>query len=79
MGEQHFKLNGWHKKKAKLRNTTPEYELRWQRIKDRYKRLVAKSNGYFYLAIPYWTEKDESYKQLIDNKIAEIIKLREVA
>jgi hypothetical protein len=28
---------------------------------------------------PYWTEKDESYKQLIDNKIAEIIKLREVA
>jgi hypothetical protein len=25
------------------------------------------------LEIPYWTEKDESYKQLIDNKIKEIL------
>ena len=28
---------------------------------------------YEYLAIPYWTEKDQSYKQLIDDKIHEIL------
>ena len=26
-----------------------------------------------YLVIPYWTESDESYKTLIDNKIQEIL------
>ena len=25
--------------------------------------------------VPYWTEKDESYKQLIDDKINEILEL----
>jgi hypothetical protein len=39
-----------------------------------YKRVIAVNNGYFYLEIPFWTEKDESYKQLIDNKIKEINK-----
>jgi hypothetical protein len=71
-GIQHYESSGWHDLQAKHHNTTPEYELHYQKLKDRYKRLVAKSNGYFYLEIPYWSEKDESYKQLIDFTVSEL-------
>lgn len=41
---------------------------------DRYKKEYALSHGYEYLEIPYWTESDETYKQLIDEKIKSIVK-----
>ena len=46
---------------------------RYIQYKDDLKRNYAIEQGYHYLAIPYWTEKDQSYKQLIDNKIHEIL------
>jgi len=70
MGMQHYKISSWHKKQAKLKNTTPEYELHYQKLKDRYKRIFAKKQGYFYLEIPYWTDdKEETWKMLINEKI----------
>ena len=54
-------------------NITPEQQLHKRKLYDRYKRFIAHCNGYYYLEIPYWTEKDESYKRLIDYKIFRII------
>ena len=48
--------------------------LDYKKIQDNYKKQYALDNGYYYLEIPYWTEKDDSYKALIDNKINEIMK-----
>ena len=39
---------------------------------DEYKKQYALSQGYYYLEIPYTAEKDDEYKQLIDDKINEI-------
>ena len=54
-------------------NTSPEEELQYQIDKDKYKEEYARKMGYEYLIIPYWTEKDESYKSLIDKKIENIL------
>ena len=72
-GEQHYKICGLTKLAAKKYNTTPEEALKYVQWKDSYKKDCALSNGYHYLAIPYWTESDESFKSLIDNKIQEIL------
>jgi hypothetical protein len=32
-----------------------------------YKKDYAISHGYMFLEIPYWTEKTEEYKTIIDN------------
>jgi hypothetical protein len=79
-GQQHYQITSWHKKLAKKHNTTPEYELHYQKLKDRYKRIFAKSQGYFYLEIPYWMDnKNEDWKQLIDGKIKELNKAGDMA
>jgi len=73
-GKQHYKNTVFHILSAKHNNTTPEYELHYQKLKDRYKRIFAKSRGYFYVEIPYWTDnKDEDWKKLINDKINLII------
>jgi len=73
-GIQHYRKNcTWHKRTAIKNKTSPEIEFNKRRLYDRYKKAVAECNGYFYLEIPYWTEKDESYKKLIDDKINEIL------
>jgi len=73
-GVQHYKTqNIFNYKKSNHNNTTLEYELHYQQLKDRYKRIFAKRQGYFYLEIPYWTDdKEETWKDLIINKIKEI-------
>jgi hypothetical protein len=71
-GEQHYKISHFHKLQATQNHTTPEYEFHKQQVRDRYKIIYAKSKGYSFLEIPYWTEKDESYKQLIENKIQQL-------
>lgn len=72
-GEQHYKICGLTKLSAKKDNITPEEALQYVQWKDAHKKQYALSQGYYYLAIPYWTESDESYKTLIDNKIQEIL------
>ncbi len=71
-GSQHYYesvyLGNWGKE-----NWSPEERLHYQQLKDRYKRFIAHHKGYFYLEIPYWTERNESYKKLIDNKIQNIL------
>lgn len=72
-GSQHYEacsLNSLWKDKTGL---SPEKALHKRKLYDRYKKYCAYKAGYHYLAIPYWTEDDESYKELINNKINEII------
>jgi len=71
-GCQHYIINSWHIQTAIKNNTSPEEELQYQIDKDNYKENYARKMNYEYLIIPYWTEKDESYKTLIDNKIKQI-------
>ena len=73
MGQQHYDICSWHKLIADKKNTTPEKELQYIQYKDELKRQYALEQGYEYLAIPYWTEKDHSYKVLIDDKIHGIL------
>ena len=72
-GIQHYEINSYTKLIAKKHNITPELELAESQWRDKYKQQYAISQNYHYLAIPYWTEKDESYKTLIDDKIQEIL------
>lgn len=74
MGEQHYNINaGWNRKCAKQSNLTLEEILADLQWRDEYKKQYALLCGYHYLAIPYWTEHDESYKTLIDDKIKSIL------
>ena len=78
-GKQHYEIVPWHKSLAIKNNTTPEQELHYQKVKDRYKRMFAKSkiNNYHYLEIPYYTDdEDKTWKKLINDKIDYIIKLK---
>lgn len=72
-GEQHSNITGWTRSKAKRNGTTPEYELKMQLLRDRYKKYIAWKNGYEYLAVPYWFEWNDSYKDLIRNKIYKLL------
>jgi hypothetical protein len=66
-GEQHYKeISGkWF---------NSDFDFHKRKLYDRYKRIFAKSQGYEYLEIPYWTDdKDETWKKLIDEKIKEIL------
>ena len=72
-GVQHYKVTTWCINNAKKKEITPEEELEHRINLDKYKKDYAISHGYYYLEIPYWTEKDEKYKKLIDDKIEEIL------
>lgn len=69
-GKQHYSLIGG--KSKWLKNMTPEEYLKRRKERDEYKKAFAIANGFFYLEIPYWTEKDENYKTLIQNKLNKI-------
>jgi hypothetical protein len=72
-GEQHYRINGFHRKSAKQKKITVEESFNLQKERDKYKRIFALSQGYFYLEIPYWTDdKEETWKKLIDDKIKEV-------
>lgn len=74
MGDQHYNVNsGLIRRHAKRNNITPEEALADLQWRDEYKKQYAISQGYHYLAIPYWTEQDESYKTLIDEAIQQIL------
>lgn len=71
-GKQHYKLNGFHRLHAKRTGMTPQEQFEYEQWKDQYKKEYALSHGYEYLEIPYTAEANDKYKQLIDDKIAEI-------
>lgn len=73
-GKQHYEITGFTQLTAKHYNTTPKYELKYQKWKDKYKKEYALKNGYYFLEIPYWTEIDNTYQSLIDSKIKKILK-----
>lgn len=77
MGEQHYNVNaGWVRKAAERSHMTKEELLAEIQWRDEYKKQYALSQGYYYIAIPYWTENDESYKTLIDDKIQSILTIQ---
>lgn len=78
-GKQHYILGSFHTLSAEYNNTTPDEQLEYQQWKDKYKKDYALSQGYFYLEIPYWTDdENETWKNLIDDKIKEIKNQKEV-
>lgn len=73
-GIQHYKITGYTKTEAKRHNITSEEALLRRQKLDKYKEdYIHSLCGCYFLVIPYWTEQDESYKTLIDNKIQEIL------
>ena len=73
-GQQHYQITFFSKQDAIKKNTTPDKILEYQQWKDKYKKEYAIQNGYEYLEIPYWAEKDEAYIDLINDKLKEIEK-----
>jgi len=72
-GKQHYEMNGWCIQQAKIYNTTSEYEFKYQKLKDEFKKQYVLNNKFHYLEIPYWTDdKKETWKKLIKNKVKEI-------
>ena len=71
-GKQHYEMSGFHMLSAKHNNSTIEEEFAYQQWKDQYKKEYALNHGYFYLEIPYWSEENDLYIELIDNKIKEL-------
>lgn len=72
-GKQHYEICLHTKTDAKERGVTPEEGFKLLQYRDGIKKNYAISNGYEFLIIPYWTEHDESYKTLIDDKIKSIL------
>ena len=73
MGESHYKVDLYTRKNAKRHGFTPEEELQDLQRRDEHKKDYAILQGYSYLAIPYWTEYDETYEQLISDAIHKIL------
>lgn len=64
-GEQHYKfVPNWHK------NIEGFEDLKWR---DNFKKESALEMGYNYLEIPFWEEKNDNYKLLIDEKIKTLL------
>lgn len=77
MGVQHYKPSNFFKNSAEKQGMTIEEYFKYRQWIDEFKKQFVIDNGYFYLAIPYWTEETEEYKELIDNAIqTQIMKLQ---
>lgn len=50
-----------------LEKTSPKDELEKYQYRDKIKKDFAIANGYSYMEIPYWMEKNEEYKEVIDD------------
>lgn len=71
-GEQHYKITGYGKAKARHYNCTAEEILEKQKYRDRIKKDYAIANNCYYLEVPFWEEKDDSYMRLIDDMVQRI-------
>lgn len=72
MGSFHYKASGFVSDFSKRKSISPEENLKYLQWKDNYKKDYALSRGYHYLAVPYWSEKNDDYKEIIDDKISSI-------
>lgn len=73
-GVQHYEVTGYLQKDADRYNMSLEEALARRQHLDKYKEDYINSlDNCHYLVIPYWTEQDESYKTLIDEKIQEVV------
>lgn len=77
-GEQHYKPSHFIKMNAKRNNISVEEQFERRQFKDEYKKQYALSHGFDFLEIPYTAEKDSKYKEMIDNKINEIISRKNI-
>lgn len=75
-GKQHYSPCSWHTLTAKRNGTSMMDEFKKQQERDEYKKKYAIAKGYHYLAIPYYDEENDLYKQTILNKINEIYRIR---
>ena len=72
-GEQHYK-HSFYKTMNKCSDEEAARMLKQRKLYDRYKKAYAEHYGYEYIEIPYTAfDKNETYKQMIDNKIEEIL------
>ena len=74
-GSQHYKTDFYIHKRGRTIEEA-ESDLRYNRLKDRYKKAYAEHYGYHYLEIPYTAfqgKNKQQYKQMIDDKIEEIL------
>ena len=72
-GGQHYYITGENHRYLK-EEQTPEGYLHQRKLYDRYKCIKCIQAGYEYLEIPYTAfDKEETYKDLINNKIKEIL------
>jgi len=72
-GIQHYQITNFAKMHARKYDITPDEALKLSQERDLFKKNYVLKNNYFYLEIPYWTENNSYYKELIDNKIQEIL------
>lgn len=75
-GKQHFEICLLTKEDALERGCTPEEALANLQYRDKIKMENVLLNKQHYLAIPYTAEKNDQYKQLIDDKIHKILTLQ---
>lgn len=73
-GIQHYEITGFTYMTAEFYKTSPEEELEKYQYRDKIKKDFAIANGYSYLEIPYWMEKNEEYKEVIDDAIIKATK-----
>lgn len=69
-GRQHYELAGQTSKW--LHGMTSAEYLAKRKKYDEFKKSFALANGFFYLEIPYWSENNNEYEILINNKLKEI-------
>ncbi len=72
-GGQHYKLSGWHKKKSKINNTTPEEEFEYQKHKDKMKKKYCRKNGYYIEVNLLKIKTVEDAIEYVEEKIKKII------
>ena len=80
-GEQHYNSR-YYRSINKCSNEEAEKMLKQRKLYDRYKKYIAWKNNYEYLELPYWSfegKNKDLYKQMIDNKIKEILEKEEIA
>lgn len=70
MGRQHYEPNMFTELTARHYGKSIEEAFAYEQWKDEFKKQYVLDHGYYYLAIPYWTEKAEEYKKLIDDAIS---------
>ena len=80
-GEQHYDAR-FYRTMLCITSEEAKEKLKQRKLYDRYKKAYAEHYGYEYLEIPYWAfegKNKDLYKQMIDNKIKEILEREEIA